>query len=120
MGWFVARKVRNSAPPQFAGGEPVVLEAPANHFRKIEAVGGNLYLTDRRLVFKPHQINAQRRELSIPLSDIAELRPVPTMWVVPNGLLVTTRNGGSERFVVENREGWIGKIEETTSHTLRL
>lgn len=113
MGWFLTRKKTwDSAKPTFADDESIILETPANHFMKIEAVGGRLYLTDRRLVFKSHHLNVQRHEFSIPLSDIAEQRPVPTMWVIPNGLLIRTDDEKTERFVIENRAEWIKKIGE--------
>jgi len=38
-----------------------------------EAVGGKLFLTNRRLVFKSHKLNIQNHELSIHLIDIANV-----------------------------------------------
>jgi len=37
--------------------ETIVFETGANHFKGAEAVGGKLYLTDKRLVFKSHKFS---------------------------------------------------------------
>jgi hypothetical protein len=72
-------------------------------------VGGWLYLTDKRLLFRPHGFNVQRHELSIPLADVADVQTCSTAWVIPNGLhLVTSKV--DERFVVEGRRDWVEQI----------
>jgi hypothetical protein len=92
-------------------GEQLVKQGPANHFRGMEGVGGWLYLTERRLLFRSHRLNVQNHELSIPLGAILEARPCSTAWVVPNGLRVVTAQG-AERFVVEGRQTWVDEIEQ--------
>ncbi len=91
-------------------GERVLKQGPANHFVRWEGVGGWLYLTDKRLLFRSHKLNAQTHELSIPLAEIVEARPGATAWVVPNGLRVVTTTG-EERFVVQGRRLWAGEIQ---------
>src|SRR5947199_4936916 len=56
--------------------EQVLHEGPANHFLNRAGVGGWIYLTTRRLLFRSHAINLQPHELSIELSDISEVMPV--------------------------------------------
>jgi len=102
--------VKRSATPTFEPGERVVREGPANHFRRLEAVGGWLYLTNQRLVFKSHRLNIQRHQLSLPLDRIATARPSMTAWVIPNGLQVLTKDGRGERFVVEGRGEWVAAL----------
>jgi hypothetical protein len=92
-------------------GERLLKQGPANHFRGWEGVGGWLYLTDRRLLFRSHRFNVQRHELSIPLDAILEARACATLGVVPNGLHVETARG-AERFVVEGRAGWVKEIDQ--------
>jgi hypothetical protein len=67
--------------PTFAG-EYLVKEGGANHFRNIEAVGGRIYLTDQRPLFRFHSINVQRHELSIPLQKIMEAKPCMTFGII--------------------------------------
>jgi len=94
-------------------GEDLVKEGGANHFRNIEAVGGWIYLTDQRLLFKSHSINVQRHELSIPLQKISEAKPCMTFGIIPNGLEIKTIDGNKEKFVVEDRKNWVKKILQT-------
>jgi hypothetical protein len=101
---------KRSATPIFAAEERVIRESPANHFRRFEGVGGWLFLTDHRLVFKSHSLNIQRHEISLPFDMIVHAQPGMTAWVFPNGLLVTTRDGRRERFVVEGRDEWAASI----------
>jgi hypothetical protein len=93
-------------------GEDLVKEGGANHFKKIEAVGGWIYLTQKRLLFRPHSINFQRQELSVPLSEISEVKLRKTFWIIPNGLEIKTIDGRTEKFVVEDRQDWVKKILE--------
>ncbi|MGB6066297.1 MAG: PH domain-containing protein [Desulfomonilaceae bacterium] len=95
--------------PTFAG-EDLVKEGGANYFRNIEAVGGWIYLTDQRLLFKSHSINVQRHELSIPLEKISEAKPCMTYGIIPNGVKIRTSDGNTEKFVVEDRKDWVKNI----------
>ncbi len=97
--------------PSFAG-EDLVKEGGANHFSNIEAVGGWIYLTDQRLLFRSHSRNVQRHELSIPLQKISEATPCRTFGIIPNGLKIKTIDGNTEKFVVEDRKDWVKKILE--------
>lgn len=72
-GFMVIQRRRVArARPEFTG-EQLLHDGPANHFRNGEGVGGWLYLTKERLLFRSHQFNIQRHESSIPLADIAEV-----------------------------------------------
>ena len=95
--------------PAFSG-EQVLHEGPANHFLNREGVGGWIYLTSRRFLFRSHAINLQPHELSIELSDISEAQPVMTAKIIPNGLRIVTSSGQDERFVVEDRRRWCYEI----------
>jgi hypothetical protein len=105
------RKAENERP-SFAG-EEVMKDGGANHFKNIEAVGGWLYLTDQRLLFRSHSFNIRRHELSIPLRAISEAKTRSTFGIIPNGLEIKTIDGKTEKFVVENRKDWVRKISET-------
>ena len=90
-------------------GERIRKQGPANHFRGWEGVGGWLYLTDKRLLFRSHGFNVQRHELSMPLAEVADVQACSTAWVIPNGLRLVTEKG-AERFVVEGRRDWVDQI----------
>lgn len=107
-----SRWVRESSAPELGDDETVIKHGPANHFMGIEGVGGWLYLTASRLVFKSHALNIQTHELALPLSDIRTVEPVRTMGIVPNGLKVTAGEAKPERFVVHGRKEWVRAIED--------
>jgi hypothetical protein len=113
MGVFAGyqKKKFETERPSFVG-EDLVKEGGANHFRNIEAVGGWIYLTDQRLLFKSHAINVQEHELSIPLQKISEATRCMTFGVIPNGLKIRTIDGKTEKFVVEDRKDWVKMILE--------
>ncbi len=96
-------------------GERLLKQGPANHFRRGEAVGGYLYLTDARLLFRSHRFNIQNHELSIPLQNIRDARPCMTAFVVPNGLRVVT-DRDTERLVVEDRRSWAEAIRSAAAN----
>lgn len=92
-----------------APGEQIIKQGPANHFRG-ESVGGWLYLTTNRVIFKPHNFNAQTQEVSIPIREITGAEPCNSLWIIPNGLRITTTKQ-SERFAVSERDDWINALK---------
>jgi hypothetical protein len=111
MGLFAGSKVvARQTSIDLPQGEVVEHGGPANHFHNFEACGGRLYLTNRNLIFKPHQFNVQDASISIPRYEIASVSKCSTLGVIPNGLLVSKRSGDVERFVVSNRSAWLRLI----------
>ncbi|MBN9119640.1 MAG: hypothetical protein J0I06_10880 [Planctomycetes bacterium] len=99
-------------------GEFLVLTSGANLQRGIEAVGGHLFLTTRRLIFEAHRLNAQTGRTVIPLHDIEAVWKCWTKLfgvipVVPNSLAVATARGKTYRFVLYGRDKWLRLIRET-------
>jgi hypothetical protein len=87
-------------------------EGPANLFRGIEGVGGKLLLTDKRLIFKSHQLNIQSGETQYLLKDIKEVVPRKTAKLFQNGIRVVTESGENLDFVLYERDFWVSKIKE--------
>lgn len=65
-----------------------------------EAVGGKLRFDETGMIFSSHRFNVQRGETRIDYADIVGVRRARNLWVIPNGVVVTTREGKSYRFVV--------------------
>ena len=90
--------------------EEVVWSQAANRLKDSgRAVGGKLFLTDRRLIFCPHWVDAATggREWQVPLERVAAIGTIPKGS--PGGgmrdrLAIELADGGRERFVV-NRLG---------------
>ena len=116
FGWFLGKFARSkfihAIKIDTDDDEPILFETVANHFKGIEAVGGKLYLTNKRLVFRSHKINFQNHELSIPLSGIENVGRYKTLGLVNNGLSVTTAGNKVEKFVVDQIEMWISQLTE--------
>jgi hypothetical protein len=90
--------------------EAVLKQGGASHFKGIEAVGGKLFLTDSRLVFKSHRFNIQVHQEAYPLVDIIAVEPRRGLSLVGDGLSVMLSDGREERFVVFGRRDWITQI----------
>ncbi|MDQ0350560.1 hypothetical protein J2R98_000363 [Alkalibacillus filiformis] len=85
-------------------------EGFANLFKGIEVVGGKLYLTKNVIIHSPHKFNIQSRETIIDLKDITEVTTRNTFLLVPNGILLTTKDGENYKLVVNKRKSWMEKI----------
>jgi hypothetical protein len=113
MGLFANSKfVAKATKIDTEADENILFETAANHFKGAEAVGGKLYLTNKRLVFKSHKLNIQNHQLSLNRSDIQKVDRYKTMWMADNGLSVTTINGSVDKFVVEHRDKWLDYLTE--------
>lgn len=115
FGWFVglftaSKFVEITTNFEKQPGEEVFFETLANYFMGLEAVGGKLYLTNNRLVFKSHKLNIQNHELTIRLSDITVVARTNTVGVIDNGLTVTSKDNKIDKFVVEKVDEWVEKL----------
>jgi hypothetical protein len=91
--------------------EEILADVAANLFRGIEAVGGRLKITNRRVLFESHAMNLQKIPAEILFSDIAEVSKRNTLGFVPNGMLIRTKAGVEYKFVVSGRDKLISIIE---------
>lgn len=115
-GWLIglfanSKYVKNSIKFDPEVDETILFETGANHF-KGEGVGGKLYLTNKRLVFKSHKFNVQNHKLSIRLSDIDKVVRYKVLGLVGNGLSVTTKDNKIEKFVVQQIEEWLNQLKQ--------
>lgn len=77
---------------------------PANYFKGIEAVGGRIYFDDEGLTFKSHVANIQTEETRILYSEIEKINTRNTLFIVPNGISIITKDGKNHKFVVYKRK----------------
>lgn len=92
--------------------ESVVFQGPANHFMRREGRGGWLTLTATRVAFRSHGKNVQNQPLDIGIASIASAVPCNTALIIPNGLKITLRDGGTQRFAVSDHKQWARLIAE--------
>lgn len=115
--WVVAlfsnsRFVKSTTKIEIAADENIVFETLASHFKGMEAVGGKLYLTNKRLTFKSHKFNIQNHRLDILLTNIISVNQYKSLGLVNNGLSINIKGGVIEKFVVNEIEEWIKKLNE--------
>lgn len=106
---YQKKQFKKNRPILFEG-EKTVKEGVANHLIKGEAVGGWLYLTDRRLIFRSHKLNFNNHEMQIPLNQIDKVVVSTTLGIFPTAIKIILANGQEYRFVVENRKEWCFQI----------
>ena len=97
-------------------GETVLFVTGANHFIGRVAVGGRLYYTNKRIVFKSHAFNIHKHELSIALENIQGAERYKTLGLVNNGLSIITSADVKEKFVVEQVEEWVNLLSLQVTH----
>jgi len=92
--------------------EQTLIVVAANLFRGIEAVGGRLKITTKRLIFDSHLINVQCGTTEIPLSNIEYLEKAKSLGIINNQMVVVLKGGVKYKFVLNNRDNVIGVIEK--------
>ena len=91
-------------------GEEIVKKGKLNHWKGIENVRGDLYLTNRRLVFISIKFTLQPHQMYLNLEEIVEVKKYMTMGIAPNGMYVLKTNGEKEKFQTWKRKSWIEAI----------
>lgn len=101
-----------------ASDEEILADVPANLIRGIEAVGGRLIVTSRRVVFKPHPVNIQKMPEEILIDDIVEVGNRNTLGLIPNGFFIRTKAGAEHKLVVWDRRKLLELIEPRIGKTI--
>ncbi|MDR3245669.1 MAG: hypothetical protein LBT50_04480 [Prevotellaceae bacterium] len=110
-----SKRIARQTQMEIDENDVLVLADDANRFVRIEATGGKLYLFTDRLQFKSHKVNIQKNQVIINLLEIEKVGFFNIYGFVPTGLRVTTKDGKSEKFVVNERKKWKAKIEKLLS-----
>ncbi|HLP11809.1 MAG TPA: GRAM domain-containing protein [Flavobacteriales bacterium] len=91
-------------------GEELVFHTPANHKKGVEAVGGKLFLTNKRLIFASHKINIQNHSTILNRHEIISVEKYNhTFGIVKNGLKIK-KQIGEENFIVAKVDEWINHL----------
>ncbi|MFD2530024.1 MULTISPECIES: GRAM domain-containing protein [Polaribacter] len=93
----------NNIIPDLLDNENSEDEIFANLFRGFEGVGGKIFLTNQRLIFKSHSLNIQKGQTNIDYNDIVSVTKRKTFKLRDNGIKITTKKGDEYCFVVNNR-----------------
>lgn len=98
--------------PDLLENEKIEDEIFANLFRGIEGVGGKIFLTNNRLIFKSHSLNIQKGQTNIDYSIIHSVSKRKTAKLIDNGIKVATKDGKEYDFVVDERDDVLKKIQD--------
>ncbi len=93
-------------------GEEVLAEKNANLMERLKAIGGQLILTGRRVIFEPASIDPDTGTIIIPMEEIREAKRVNTLGLIPNGLELELNSGRKYRFAVEKRKEVFELLQE--------
>lgn len=92
-------------------GERLIHAGLANHrLSWWEWAGGGLFLTNKRLVFRPHGTNIHNQEVSLLIEDLVDAESC-SVRLAPIGLRVTT-DAEQLCFSVEDRTRWVEYIKQ--------
>ncbi|MGB1269687.1 MAG: GRAM domain-containing protein [Flavobacteriaceae bacterium] len=107
-----SNKVGIKIKPELGAEEKIEIEGPANLFRGMEGVGGKIFLTDKKLIFKSHKINIQKGQTNIEYKNIKDVIKRKTAKIIDNGIRIITNDNKEFDFVVNERDLWFEKINE--------
>lgn len=101
--------------PDLEPDEEIAVQGPANLFRGFEGVGGKVFLTNKKIIFKSHKLNIQRGQTDIPYNDVKQVLKRKTGNIVDNGIRVITVSGKEHDFVLNDRDLWFDKLSKRLS-----
>lgn len=96
-------------------GEKIIKQGKANKTSILQAQGGELVLTDKRLVFLGHGMNVGNDAANINLEDIVSYGKASTflIWMpipIPNAIRIVTKQGSAIKFTVSGRKKWLNEL----------
>jgi len=86
--------------------ERLIFESPAQYGKRLNAAEGKLFLTDKRLFFKPHKFNFKKQEFSIKLTDILGVQTYQPLLPIIKGFKIQTNKPSEEKFIVDKLNEW--------------
>ena len=104
--------VKKSTAISLNENEIILLEKDANHFKGIESVGGRMFVTNNRIIFKSHALNIQNHEVSYIWNEIKQVTRYKSLGLLNNGLELHLKNNKVEKFVVEHTEALFLEINK--------
>jgi hypothetical protein len=104
--------INSSVDAQFKNQEEqILMNVGASLFRGIEAVGGRLKVTPKRLVFSSHLFNIQVGSTEIQINNIASIEKAKSLGFINNRMIVILKSGVRYKFLLNNRDDVISTIE---------
>lgn len=100
-----------SIKPRLLENEKVENDEPVNLLKGFEKIGGKLFLTNKRLIFKSHKLNIHRKQISFEFTQISEVIERKSK-AFDNGIRITTVDNKNHDFVVQDSDQWLKKLNK--------
>lgn len=107
-----SNKIGQNIKPKLENNELIKIEGPANLFRGIIGIGGKMFLTDKKIIFKSHKFNIQKGQTDIIYKNVKLVAKRKTAKLIDNRIRIITNNNKEFDFVVNERDLWFDKINE--------
>lgn len=104
---IIYKSGRNEIIAQVINNDEVLLNVPANLFKGVESIGGQLEITNDRLIFTAHSYNVQSYQ-----KTTVYINQIKTIEKKLNGIKIYLKSGFTHLFVVNNKDKIIKLIEE--------
>ncbi|MEF9984096.1 MAG: GRAM domain-containing protein [Oscillospiraceae bacterium] len=101
---------------KLADNEKILHEGKANMFNIFILRSGQLYITNKRIVFEGNGMNMGKEYASVDLSDVLSYTNSLTVTLfrlfipIPNAIKIVSKKGDNFKFRVYNREKWLKTI----------
>jgi hypothetical protein len=85
----------------------MIIRAGNSNLRHLDQqVQGKLIVTNQRIYFKSLTEVHRNCDREIVPAEISDLMFFNTLWLIPNGMNIVTKNGDEIQFTVKNRTEW--------------
>jgi hypothetical protein len=113
--WY-SRRTYKFLKIELAQNERLIFDSLAIHSKRPFSSEGKLFLTDKRLVFRPGKFNIRKKEISLNLFDLSDFNKYKTFGFfngrfANSGIVVQTQRPSKEKFIVESADSWIEHIK---------
>ena len=98
--------------PKMNPNEVVIKACASKHYSNNPARKGKLVLTNQRLFFWPSQKEDNFKLIEIWPKEISELHFFNTLFLIPNGINIITKDGNHNMFRVNERNIWTRMINQ--------
>jgi hypothetical protein len=101
-------------------GETIIKQGKANKTSFFNAQGGELALTNKRLVFVGHGKNIGEGTIAINLDDVLTFGKASTFTLffpipIPNAFKISLQNGKTYKFTVSKKKEWLEELNKTVN-----
>jgi hypothetical protein len=101
--------------PKLLEKEEIQVYGPANYANIWVAVGGKLFITDHRLIFKSHKYNFNRPQINIELDQIENITLKSPLNLFDSMMVIKVSDGKICKFNVNEREVWLEYLQAKRS-----